>query len=376
MERNRYEKVWRLMEQSHLEVLIATHFGNVLYLSGFGTLLGQGYAPFGGVLIVPYRQDPVLLVPWIEYEVARRESVLKDIQFFTPYPIYIGGKFTTAQGREERVANILKEQGLQPSRIGLEMEFISAVSYERFKQAFPGTELVDASELIFNARSIKTEEEIGRIKQAAEIASTAALEARSCLRPGISETEIAAVISSTIYRRGAQFSHLVVASGERSTLPHGLPTTRKLKEGDLVVMDFGVFYENYWAEVCRTYVVGTPTNRQRELFNLVREAQKRAAAALRPGAKASDVDRAARSWLIEQGYGEYFIHSTGHGLGLGEGDAPFITPNNKATIHENMVISLEPGLYLAKEGIGIRLEDAFLVHRDGAERLTSAPQTL
>ena len=372
----RYAKVWQVMEEKGVEILIITHPTNVLYLSGFGTLLGRGFAPFGGVLIVPYKSSPTLIVPWIEYEVAQRESFLEKIYYFTPYPIYIANKFTQAQRREELIAQIIKETCNNKTTIGIEKSFISAASYGVLKSLLTNCQFVDVSGLIEAIRSVKTEEELILIRRAAEIATLAMREVLSLIKPNVAETTIAQRMASTIYENAAQFSHIVVASGERSIMPHGLPTARKLKNGDLVVIDFGVLYQGYWAELCRTFAVGDVRMRQQQIFNLVKEAQARAAETLRPGVKASVVDAAAREFFIERGYGEFFIHSSGHGLGLGEGDAPFIAPGSDELIQSNMAISLEPGLYLNHENIGIRLEDAFLVQESRVERLTSLPQTL
>ncbi|MEM3658691.1 MAG: M24 family metallopeptidase, partial [Candidatus Hadarchaeum sp.] len=226
-------------------------------------------------------------------------------------------------------------------------------------------------------RARKMPQELNYIHMAAEVASDALYEAVPLLQPGVRECDVARALAGVIYSSEAEFSHIVVASGERSVIPHGLPTSRRFQAMDLVVIDFGVLYKGYWAEICRTFAIKRATKRQKEIFGLVKEGQERAVRALKPGVKAYLVDQAVREYFVQAGFGECFIHSTGHGLGLGDqGDPPFIAPGSEHVVPECGAISLEPGLYLKSEGIGIRLEDAFLIHGERVQRVTSVPQEL
>jgi Xaa-Pro aminopeptidase len=219
-------------------------------------------------------------------------------------------------------------------------------------------------------RASKDPDEVALIRKAAAITAKAAAAIFHGLRPGVTENELAAEAVRVIWANGGTISHLVVAGGPRGAIPHALPTERPVGQGEFVVVDIGVFWSNYWAEIARTFVAGSPTREQVRLLDLVQRAHTAALGALRPGVPARDVDEAARAVLRQAGFddGDY-IHSTGHGLGVMGPDAPAITPFNTTPVPAHATLTIEPGLYFPGSG-GIRIEDSYHVSDGRVECLT------
>jgi Xaa-Pro aminopeptidase len=189
---------------------------------------------------------------------------------------------------------------------------------------------------------------------------------------GQTELAVAGLIKQQLKKYGARPSfRIIVASGRRSALPHGRATSRKMKKSELVVIDFGAVYNKYCSDVTRTFVVGKPAARQKNIINIVNKAQALAIGAVRAGVKCSEVDRAAREYIKQQGFGNYFIHSTGHGIGQKVHQAPKISRRNNRRLKAGQVITIEPGIYIKGWG-GIRIEDMFEVTKTGCKNLTKS----
>lgn len=194
------------------------------------------------------------------------------------------------------------------------------------------------------------------------------------VRSGQKEKDIAARIKSLLKKfRSRPSFRIIVASGKRSAKPHGFATDKRIKPGDLVVIDFGALYNGYRSDITRTLVVGKPTAKQRKIYRIVKEAQKKAVRAVRAGKACFEIDRAARRYIEDQGYGKYFIHSIGHGIGRKVHQAPKISKKNMRRIGKGMVITIEPGIYIKGWG-GVRIEDMVLVTRNGCKVLTRTPK--
>lgn len=234
---------------------------------------------------------------------------------------------------------------------------------------------VDVSELK-TFRSIKKEWEIEKIRKAAVIGDMVFEKIKEYIKPGVSEQEIASQIVYLSYKFGGDKHSFepVVVSGERGAIPHGKPGKRNIQNGDLVTMDFGVEFEHYASDMTRTIAVGEIQNSKlKEIYEIVLEAQKRAIEVVKSGIKVETIDKIARDYISKQGYGEYFVHNTGHGLGLEVHEYPNIAPNTDIKLKEGMVITIEPGIYLPNIG-GVRIEDDILVTKNGFEILTKSPK--
>jgi Xaa-Pro dipeptidase len=226
-------------------------------------------------------------------------------------------------------------------------------------------------------RKVKDEEEIEFMRKAAEATSEGMRVAPETLTAGIREYEVAAEIEYAMRKHGCGGTafETIVASGVSSAFPHGGCSDKKIMEGDLVVVDVGATYKSYHSDMTRTFVAGKPSEKQENIYQIVKSAQDKAFEAVKPNAKASDVDFAARKAIVDAGYGDAFVHSLGHGVGLDIHEPPTLSPDSKDVLSVGNVVTVEPGVYLVGYG-GIRIEDTVLVHENGGEKLTKGPYTL
>jgi Xaa-Pro aminopeptidase len=194
---------------------------------------------------------------------------------------------------------------------------------------------------------------------------------------GVREDEVAAEIEYAMRKRGSSGAafETIVASGACSAYPHGGCSDRKIRDGDLVVVDVGATYKFYRSDMTRTLVAGKPSEKQKKLYQTVKTAQETALEAVKPNVKAKDVDAAARKIFADAGYGEYFVHGLGHGVGLEVHEPPTLSPESKDVLVAGNVVTVEPGVYLVGYG-GVRIEDTVLVQKNGAEKLTNGPYAL
>ena len=237
--------------------------------------------------------------------------------------------------------------------------------------------LVQAPPVIEQMRAIKDAEEIARIRAACHLGAALFDRLLEVACPGITESEVAGELEFAARRLGAdQMSFpTIIASGSRSALPHGRASNAALPLRGFVVCDFGVILAGYCSDMTRTFHLGRPTKQAREAYEAVRNAQQAALDAVKPGINVGKVDDAARKWLHKQGLGEFFTHSTGHGVGLEIHESPRIATGQQETLRRGMVVTIEPGVYLAGK-FGIRIEDTVAVTDSGCEILTPCRKDL
>ena len=263
-------------------------------------------------------------------------------------------------------------------RIGFESTRIAYDAYRRLKQALPlGAALKPLSGVIERLRMTKTVDEIARIRASVITNSKAFTKIIGSIRPGQSESQIAAELEFEMRRGGAEKAafETIVAAGERSALPHARPTSRKLANDELLLIDMGACQEGYMSDMTRVLFLGRPSTRVQKMYRAVAEAQLAAIDAVRPGATAGEVDRRARRSLESAGLGKAFVHSTGHGLGLEIHEPPRVGKKDQTKLEPGMVITIEPGAYIEGYG-GIRIEDTVLVTPHGCEVLTPTSKEL
>jgi Xaa-Pro aminopeptidase len=231
--------------------------------------------------------------------------------------------------------------------------------------------------LIESLRKIKDSGEISSIAKAVAAGDAVFAEIVKEIRPGMPEVELAARIDFLLRRRSTDVPPFktIVASGERSSLPHATPTDRQIGMGDLVKMDFGASLEGYCSDLTRTVVMGKASERQREVHQIVLDAQLRAEAGIRAGVKGNEADGLARQHIESKGYGERFGHSLGHGVGLEIHEEPRLSQKNESPLEPGMVVTVEPGIYIPGWG-GVRIEDMIVVEDGSCRVLTSAPKDL
>jgi len=369
--RGRFEKARQYMEAEDLDILLISNPTNVRYLSGYWSIL-----PDVG-LIIPGEEEPILVVPYLELGLAKATSWVSDQRYLRAYALPIEGVQQEGQTVFGELKACLTSLGLnRKATLGVELDHLSATKLADLRE-LTDIEIRDVSSLIPRFRMIKDQDELERLRQSACLADLAATAAIEAIRPGVTESAVAAAAVEAIWREGGRATHVVVGAGPRSAMPHPIPGLTVLEEGQLVVMDFGICFEGYWSEIARTVVVGgQPSAQQQEWFDLVQAAQHAAETGLRPGTAAGRIDRLAREVFLKAGYdGRFFNHSVGHGDGLLGADAPYIRPSDDEEVQANMVISLEPGLYFAGIG-GIRLEDTFYIGETATERWTVTSQSL
>ena len=257
---------------------------------------------------------------------------------------------------------------------------ISVAQLETFKKAFRGTKVTakgGLSGLLSELRSVKTDYEVDCIIKAQRIAEKAFLDVLNFIKVGVTEREVAAELEYRMKRFGSDnpaFDTIAVA-GYKSAMPHGEPDDNVIKNGDFITMDFGATYNGYRSDMTRTVAVGHATDKMQLVYNTVLEAQLATEKVVKSGAECADVDKAARDVISKAGFGEYFTHSTGHGIGLQVHEAPTVSQLSKMTLKSGMIISDEPGIYIENE-FGVRIEDMLLVTEDGSKNLTLAEKSL
>ena len=267
-------------------------------------------------------------------------------------------------------------QGVE--RLGLEAVSVTWSQLRSFETSFAGIELAPTDGLVEQLRIVKDDGELDRMRRAAAIADAALAEIRPMLAARPTEREVATELDGRIRRLGASGNSFetIVASGPHSALPHARPGDRTMVDGDLVVLDFGAVVDGYCSDMTRTVCIGEPSDEQRRLIDVVAEAQRRGVAAVRAGVAASAVDAACRRVIAEAGWADFFSHGTGHGVGLDIHEAPRVGSTSDATLAVGQVVTVEPGVYLAERGEGVRIEDTVVVTADGCETLTHTTKSI
>jgi len=262
-------------------------------------------------------------------------------------------------------------------RVGFDGGTLSYLSFQTLTKKFPDVQFVSKSAIIDTIISVKDQTEVRYIKRAVEITDTVFREILAVIRPGIAELDIAAEISYRHQRHGAETDAFqpIVASGARSALPHGRATSKKIQKGDLLTLDFGCVYRGYCSDLTRTVIVGTATTQQKKMYRTVLDAQLRAIEHARSGVMAKDLDAVARRAIARQGFGRYFRHSLGHGLGLQIHEPPRISSRSIARLKSGNVVTIEPGVYIPTLG-GVRIEDDVVIRNSHCEVLTQSPKEL
>lgn len=286
--------------------------------------------------------------------------------------------WTDTDWYEGTFARALDILGLRGKTIGVDGMTMRVSEWLAFLAIDPALQIRPVEKDLVRIRAIKSPVEVAAMREAIQISERALARLMSEIEPGVSETAIAARLSILCAEEGAHgdaFAPLV-QSGENSANPHGFATARVVREGEFLLIDYGARYDGYPADITRTFCLGTPTDEMRRLYDAVLRGNEAARAIARPGVKMGDVDKAARDVIEAAGYGEYFTHRTGHGLGLeGHEPSPQIAPGVEDVLEPGMMFTIEPGVYVPGVG-GVRIEDNVLVTADGLDVLTSYPRQL
>lgn len=343
----------KAMSDAGADAFLVTTLPNVHYLTGF-----TGSSGF--VLVGP---DKAFFMTDSRYETQSAEEVK-------------GFEVVIHRARwTQEMARLTSELGVK--KLGFEARGVSFDTYGGLAKVMSGIELVAVKDAVEKLRLIKDEGEVERITEAIRRAETGFSENISRVAAGMIERETAIGLEFNIRQLGAlklPFD-VIVASGYRAALPHGIASEREMGEGETVVIDFGGEAYGYQSDITRSGVLGRPDRKQGEVYDIVAEAQRRAIEAVKPGVTCKEVDQAARGYIASKGYGEYFGHGLGHGVGLDVHEAPSVSPLSEDTVEEGMVFTIEPGIYIPGWG-GFRIEDMVYVTRDGCRVMTTLPRDI
>ena len=342
---------------SSYEALLITNEVNIGYFTGF-------FHSEGALLVT--QNKTWLLVDFRYHEAAQKKSHACEVICF--------------QRLSDELLKLMKQEKI--ASLHVEIAYLSVERYLFFKKKFSeeGIEVLTDSALdekIASLRIIKDETEIEKLRKAQQIAEKAYLELLNDLKPGITERMLAAKMEYLMKTYGAEDKSfdLITITGKKTSLPHGVPSDDVVKEGDFVTFDFGAIYEGYHSDTTRTVAVGYATDEMRKIYEIVLEAQLKALTVVKSGVAASEVDKTARDLITAAGYGEYFGHSTGHGVGLDIHENPAVSTRSEAVLQEGMIITDEPGIYLPGK-FGVRIEDMLCVTESGYENFVTLPKEL
>lgn len=342
-------------ESGKADAFLVTSPVNRRYLTGFPSSAG---------MVLVTKEEAYFLTDFRYAEAARQK--VKGCQVVEYERAFVTLKILLEKHRVRRIAVEQKEMSL--AEFGRYQTYFSDYTFEDG----PGLD-----NLLGELRAIKTPEELDSLRRAQEITDAAYRHILQRIAPGRTEREIALDLEFFMRSSGAEAVafDLIVVSGAKSSMPHGVPDENKVKKGDFVTMDTGAVVGGMHADMTRTVAVGSVSMQQREIYDIVLRAQLAAIAAVKDGVPCSQVDRAARDVIARAGYGAHFGHSTGHSVGFEIHEDPAFSPASQDTARTGMVITVEPGIYLPGQ-FGVRIEDMVLVTPDGCEDLTHSPKDL
>ena len=348
----RLKKIRELLEQKNVDAVIITNPVNRRYLSGFdGT---------DGVLLISH--DKAYLVTDFRYvDQAAAQAPLFTIQRWKD-DLY------------KSLALLIEDAGW--IRLGFESKHVVYSVYGEMSDKF-SIELIPLDQTAEKQRIIKSDAELDILRRGAKVTDRAFEYLLSLIKAGMSEKELALGLEIYLLQHGAEKAsfRFIVASGKRGAMPHGTASEKTMSEGELVTIDFGAIFEGYATDMTRTVALGSIDKRGREIYGIVYKAQEQSAAAVKAGMQCSEVDAVARDIISEAGYGNYFGHGLGHGVGLETHEQPVLNSRSETILEQGMVATVEPGIYLPDWG-GVRIEDMVCVTDNGPELLTKSPREL
>ncbi|MGD6967956.1 M24 family metallopeptidase [Rossellomorea vietnamensis] len=359
----RIEKIQTWLKEQNIEAVFINSKENVFYLSNF---LTDPHERLMGLFLFK-EAEPLFVLPAMEEGQLRSAGWQHEILGYkdheNPWDLI--------------KASIRRRKTGNPEKLAIEKEVLSYSRSKAFLSLFPKVEVINAEDKLNELRVVKDEREIEIIRRAAEMADFGVQTGVNALQEGITEMEVLAKIEFELKKKGIRqmsFSTMVLF-GEKSGEPHGNPGSRQLKAGDFVLFDLGVVLEGYCSDITRTVAFKTVSDKQREIYDTVLKAELASLEVSKPGNRIGDLDSTARKIISDAGYGEYFPHRIGHGMGINVHEFPSMSHMNDGVLKEGMVYTIEPGIYLPEVG-GVRIEDDVLVTENGYETLTKFPKDL
>lgn len=349
-------KLTSIMKEKLVDAIIVSDKYNMRYLSGFRGASGYLYIT----------EDRQVLLTDSRYTIQAQEEA-PDYEVLT---------ISSQRGYGKNLRQLMEADHIQCA--GFENLQLIYEDYRTLKNSCPDeVTWVSLNDSLNRLRMVKTEEELRYMEQAQAIGDAAFSHILGQLKPGMTELQVAAEIEYFMKGKGAYGTSFdtIAASGIHSAMPHAMPSEKKIEKGDFLTMDFGCIFQDYCSDMTRTVVIGKADEKQKEIYRTVRTAQQAALDIIRAGLTGSEVDKAARDIITEAGYGEYFGHGLGHSVGLYIHEEPRLSPNSEEVLLENVIQTVEPGIYLPGFG-GVRIEDMVIVKENGCINLTHSAKEL
>jgi len=324
---------------------------NLTYFAGFSGAVA---------LLIPDQGENVLFVSGVNYEQAKAETKDLTVELL------------------KRGENTMEKIAKQAPAKKFAVDSLPIESWRALAKVVGGDEKLEpVGGLILKLRSVKDQQEIQLIREACRLATLGMKVASEVIRPGMKEKEVAAEVEFAMRKKGSDGTSFdtIIASGPASAFPHGSCSSRAIREGEFVVVDLGATFSFYRSDMTRTFTAGEPSEKQRKIYETVKLANQKAFENMKPAVCATEVDGVARRLIEAAGWGDFFVHNLGHGVGLEIHEAPVLGPDSKDILTAGNVVTDEPGIYLPGYG-GVRIEDTVLVTDGGAERLTVRPYSL
>lgn len=359
MQEARRQRLAHHLQQENTDACILVPGPNLYYFTGLALHQSERLS----LAILTKENQLLFLMP--KLEVSKVEQVAHDALF----------SYTDEQGPGQALAEVQKKLGTL-GRVGIEYGHMRVKEWKAVEQ-LGAQEFVEIEQTVDALRVIKDEQEIEAIRQAVRIVEDSFQAILPRVRAGVAELEVAAELEYEMRKRGSEGTPFdtIVASGYRGALPHGRASDKLIQSGELVVIDFGAIFHGYVADITRTVAVGELDAELANIYEVVRQAQQAAVEAVRPGVTAHEIDETARAIIRDSGYGEYFTHRLGHGIGLCGHEEPYMIQNNPLVLAPGMAFTIEPGIYLPNKG-GVRIEDNVIVTEDGCLNLMNLPKEL
>lgn len=361
------------LKTNKLDALISSHLPTVRFLTGPALhrsgATGTGFTGTNGLIIIT----------------KKNRYFVTDSRYTEQAKKQIGGFKIVMADRAlySKLAEIIKQEKIK--KLGFFSGELLFGTWEKYQQIFKGVKLVPVNLDSDNLRIIKKPSEIRALTRAHEINKIAFNKIRKFIKPGVTEIAVARRLEQAMLGAGAEKIGFdtIVASGKRGALPHGVASEKKLKPGELVTIDFGCVYQGYYSDETITICLGKPNAKQKLIWQTVYNAQQAAIKIAKPGITGAELDKAARAYITEAGFGQYFAHALGHGVGLEIHERPILSANSTDIIKPGMVFSIEPGIYIPRRNAsrlersreagfagGVRIEDVFVCTKTGVKRLS------
>jgi Xaa-Pro aminopeptidase len=349
--KNRISKIKEALKVKKTEAFLVTKPENKFYISGFSS---------SNYYILLTESKDYLLTDFRYIEAAKSLSDTFEI---------------VKIDNENTALKFIQEKSFET--LGIEYKSVTFDFYNEIKKIAKVAKTIPCDNIIEEIRTIKEAWELDKITQAAEIANQGFIHILDFIKPGVTEKQIAMELEFFLKRNGADALSFdtIIASGKNGALPHAIPSNKEVENGDFVTMDFGVLLDHYCSDMTRTIAVGRVSEKQKEVYNVVLRAQETSLSEVKVGVSTASLDSIARNIINDAGYGEYFGHGLGHGVGLEIHEAPTLNQSSKETIKANMLVTIEPGIYIP-EAFGVRIEDLAIVGESDIIILTKVDKKL